>query len=218
MAAQYTEVTLQDMETFLKRGFRALRPQKGHSNGGEYYYDLQLSDAVHLRIWTSIRKSSDMGAGVGEDAIRVQMMGVKSNRPLMKGKAPIVKRTQGWKNSLQNRIEDAIEAYEEKPEYWDASGSKSPETPKTTEPSTSAPVPSGGPRATDPQLKYLGFLTSRIRSAEQWAPYAKMFPDLKWPFTRDDLRKLSIRQAATLIDLLKNSGGSRYADDYDYSR
>jgi len=112
MAAQYTEVTLEDMEKFLKRGFRALRPKQG-VQFGEYYYDLGVTDYLFIRVWSSVRRGTGTGAGVGEDAIRVQLMSVQTRRPAVRGKAPIVKRTQGWRNSLQNKIEDTLEAVEE---------------------------------------------------------------------------------------------------------
>lgn len=118
MAATYTEVTLDDMERFLKRGWRALRPHKDVSRG-ETFFDLKLSPNVVIRVWTSIFHGGS-SAGVGQDAIRIQLLSSKLNRPLMKGKAPIVKRTQNWRNSLQDRIEDAIETYEEKEDYWEA--------------------------------------------------------------------------------------------------
>lgn len=119
MAAQFTEVTLEDMEKFLKRGWRALRPKQG-TERGELYYDLSLSDHVVIRVWTSIHARQETGAGVGEDAIRIQLFSKTTKRPLMKGKAPIVKRTQGWRNNLQDRIEDYIQAYEEKDDYWES--------------------------------------------------------------------------------------------------
>lgn len=118
MAATFTEVSLEDMETFLKRAFRALRPKKG-TDRGEIYFDLSLSPNVVVRVWTSIRPHSGTGAGVGEDAIRIQLMYTTTKRPLLTGKAPIVKRTQGWKSNLQDRVEDMIEKYEEKDEYWE---------------------------------------------------------------------------------------------------
>ncbi len=119
MAAQFTEVTLDEMDRFLKRGWRTLRP-KPASERGEVYYDLSLSDNVVIRVWTSIGASRSSGAGVGEDAIRVQLFSNKTRRPLMKGKAPIVKRTQGWKDNLQDRIEDYMEKYDEKEEAIEA--------------------------------------------------------------------------------------------------
>lgn len=126
MAATYTEVTLDDMDKFLKRGFRALRPKQGVQNG-EYFYDLSLSDNVVARVWTSVRRGSGTGAGVGEDAIRVQLMGTVQKRPLMSGKAPIVKRTQGWKNTLQTKIEDLIETYEDRSGYWESRATGKPQ-------------------------------------------------------------------------------------------
>ena len=122
MAATYTEITLEDMEKFLKRGFRALRPKQELKNG-EIVYDLSLSGNVAIRIFTSIHRGSGMGAGKGSDSIKILLWGPKIRRPLTSGKAaPIVKRTEGWRNSLQSRIEDMMELYEEKEGYWESKG------------------------------------------------------------------------------------------------
>jgi hypothetical protein len=117
MAAQFTEITIEEMDKYLKRAFRALRPKQNQKHS-EYYYDLTLGPFVGVRVWTSVTRAG-VGAGVGSDAIRIQLISLKDERPLEKGKAPIVKRTQGWKNSLQDRIEDCIEKYESNHEFWE---------------------------------------------------------------------------------------------------
>jgi hypothetical protein len=111
MAATYTEVTLVEMETFLSRAFHALHPKKGVIRG-EVTIDLHLSPNVGVRVWTSIAERGTSGAGVGEDAIRVQLYNFSRQKPLKPGKAPIVKRTQGWRDSLREKIEAEIEAYD----------------------------------------------------------------------------------------------------------
>lgn len=118
MAATFTEVTLDDMDKFLKRGFRILRPAQGQQRG-EFYYDLRVGKFVGIRVWTSVSIHSGTGAGVGADAIRVQLISLKDKGPLERGKAPIVKRTQGWRNSLQNKIEELVEKYEEREDFWE---------------------------------------------------------------------------------------------------
>lgn len=118
MAAQFTAVTLEEMHKFLSRAFRAMTPTRG-TERGEVFYTLSLSDKVGVRVWTSIRPGSGTGADVGEDAIRIQLFSSRSNRPLKSGKAPIVKRTQGWRDNLQDRIEDEIESYHDKEDYWE---------------------------------------------------------------------------------------------------
>lgn len=118
MAAQYVEITLEEMEKFLKRAFRILRPKQSQQRG-EVCYDLKLGAFVGIRVWTSIRPGSGTGAAVGADAIRVQFVSLKDQGPLEKGKAPIVKRTQGWRDNLKDRVEDLIEKYEEKEEWWE---------------------------------------------------------------------------------------------------
>lgn len=117
MAAQFTPVTLEEMTAFLKRGFRALKPKVG-ANRGEIYFDLFLSEKAGIRVWTSIAAGREQGASSGQDAIRIQFYNFGQNRPLIPGKAPIVKRTQNWRDSLKDRIEDYIELFDDKEEYW----------------------------------------------------------------------------------------------------
>jgi len=121
MAAQYTQVSLDDMLAYLKRGFRALRPAS-HNLRGEVVVDLALNDAltIGIRVWTSIPSGGSHGVDVGADAIRVQFYNFAKQRPMLTGKAPIVKRTQGWRDNLKDRIEDIIEMYDEKEEYWES--------------------------------------------------------------------------------------------------
>lgn len=115
MAATYTEVSMADMETFLKRAFRALRPQRG-TDRGEYYFDMHLDNFARIRVWTSIHEGRGVSIGVGADAIRVQLLGQRA--PLVKGKAPIVKRTPNWRDNLRERIEEALEKYEDLQREW----------------------------------------------------------------------------------------------------
>lgn len=147
MAAEFTGVTLEEMDTFLKRAFRILRPKQGVAKG-EIFYDLSLAaGTIFIRVWTSIRPKSGSGAGVGEDAIRVTLV-TRGGRPLvMKGK--IVKRTQGWRGNLQDRIEGLLEDYESKTGYWKGRQQErdadSPENPEPTAPLPEpAPPPIGG--------------------------------------------------------------------------
>jgi hypothetical protein len=174
---RYVEVTLDDMERFLKRAFRALKPKRGESRG-EVYYDLNLSDGeVLIRVWTSIRPHSQAGAGVGEDAIRVTMI-TKGGKPLMpKGK--IVMRTKNWKNALQDRIEDLHEVYEDKAEYWknrrrdrdgEASGGDDAEAEvhRLEQENAEGPItgPRSGPKKTAPPASFEGGY--RNLGGDQW--------------------------------------------------
>jgi hypothetical protein len=188
----YVEVTLKEMETFLKRGFRALRPEQGLFKG-EITYDLSLSPSVAIRVYTSIRRSG-FAAGVGEDAIRVMFMGVKVDRPLVSGKAPIVKRTNNWRNALQDKIEDYLELYEEKAEYWDQRGSAEPGL--------------KGPLASEKQVKFILSMTARA-TEEQIVDAG-----LDWPVDPDVVKNLSSKEASNVITILLSHGlGNRYASN-----
>ena len=126
MAATYTPVSLEEMETFLKRAFRVLKPELRVDKGEKYFFlkvlkdDGHPSEAAGIRVWTSISARGDMGAGVGQDAIRVQLYSIRKDKPLKPGKAPIVKRTQGWRDSLHARIEDAMDDYDDHEEDIEA--------------------------------------------------------------------------------------------------
>lgn len=110
MAAMFTEVTLPEMDSFLRRAFRALKP-KPNTWRGEVAYDLFLSDKVVVRVYTSISPSRGVGADIGSDAIRVGLYST-NGRPLKSGKMPIVKRTQNWRDNLRERVEEAMEQYQ----------------------------------------------------------------------------------------------------------
>ena len=121
MSAQFTEITLEEMESFLKRGFRSLRPTRDKF-GGEYVFNLHITPNIGIKIMTSIQLGRGIGADVGADAIRVLFFHFGYNRPLIRGKAPIVKRTQGWKDNLTDRIEEYIEEYERRSIEWEEKG------------------------------------------------------------------------------------------------
>lgn len=114
MAAQYTQVTIEDMVGFLRRAFHALSPQKQIVVRGEIAILLPLSPKCEITVFTSITSGGSSAAGVGADAIRVGLY--RNGRPLQSGKLPIVKRTQGWRDNLRERIEDAMERYDEREE------------------------------------------------------------------------------------------------------
>ena len=116
--ARYVEVTLEEMESFLKRAFRALRPRRNKGRGGEVTFDLSLSDnhSILVRVYTSIYPGTGMGRGKGADSIKVVMLTDKG-KPLMPA-GKIVMRTKNWRTAIQDRIEDYLETYESKVEYW----------------------------------------------------------------------------------------------------
>lgn len=118
MPAVYTPISLPEMEKLITRAYRALAPRK-NTERGETYFDLTLSPKVAVRVWTSIGSGSGGSAAVGEDAIRVQLMYPHLRRPLKAGKAPIVKRTQGWRDNLQKAVAAEMEDYYDQEDYWE---------------------------------------------------------------------------------------------------
>ncbi len=114
-------VRLTEIEQYLKRAFRVLRPHRGPlAMGTEITIELSLSENVVIRVLTSVHRGQEVAAGTGKDAIRVGLF-VASGRPLKAGeKLPIVQRTEGWRDNLRKRIEAEIEEYDDREGYWES--------------------------------------------------------------------------------------------------
>lgn len=110
----FVNVTYSEIALFLKRAFRALDPKPGPVIRGEMTYLLTLSEHLVILVYTSVHEGTDQGAGVGADAIRVGPM-TRQLRPIRRGKFPIVKRTNSWKDTLRETIEDLILEYDHDP-------------------------------------------------------------------------------------------------------
>jgi hypothetical protein len=111
-------VSLDDIDKLLKRSFHSMRPKRGEY-GGAYYYDLGISDNVAIRVYTSVLVRSEMSRGSESKPMSVTLVAPKLKRRLESGKLPIAKRTQNWRTTLLDLIEDKIELYEEKEQYWE---------------------------------------------------------------------------------------------------
>ena len=110
-AATFTSISVADIRKFLSGAFHALDQWEDETTGGELTINLGLSDKVAIKVFTSVHAGREQAAGVGDDAIRVGLY--RGGRPLKSGKWPIVKRTQGWKENLRERVEDMVEVYDE---------------------------------------------------------------------------------------------------------
>ena len=171
MAATYTKFSIEDIDKFLKRGFRALRPRqfvdvfKGRR---EYAYDLKLADNVFIRVLTSVPEGRDLVRSKEARPMRIALMAgvpTRKGQPLTgKAKFPIIKRTQGWRSTLQRRIQEFIELYYDnedkftwiggkKQEEQDATDGKKPQEPSRREPPAveAAPDPADPEEADEPQ-------------------------------------------------------------------
>jgi hypothetical protein len=114
--SRFVEITLEDMEAFLKRAYRALHPKK-EIYKGQVVFHLSLSDnhQIFIRVYSSIFRDGIVRKK-GSDSIRVVMLTDK-NKALMPP-SKLVMRTTNWRNALQERIEDLLEIYESKVGYW----------------------------------------------------------------------------------------------------
>lgn len=116
-AATFTQITMDDMDKAIRRGFRALSPRKEKSRWGEWVYILTPDDDEPnnvIKVQTSIFDGAN-ARGEGEDSIRVTLINLKTDRPIA-GKMQRVHRTMNWRDNLRSRIEDAIEIFEDSKE------------------------------------------------------------------------------------------------------
>jgi hypothetical protein len=109
--AEYVQVTMDEMETYLNRAFYALHPKKSVVLGN-YVFDLHMSASIGIRVWSSIPAGAGVVKDVGETPIKVQLYSFRKGRQLKPGKAPMVKRVKGWRDNLRDRIEDEMQDYD----------------------------------------------------------------------------------------------------------
>lgn len=124
---RYVEITLEEMKTFLERAYHPLHPKQGRVQG-EIVFDLSLSDnhAIFVRVYTSLYAGTGVGKSSGSDSIKVVLLSDKGNALAPKSK--IVMRTKNWRSAVQDRVEDYLEMYEAKVDYWKERRLKSEKT------------------------------------------------------------------------------------------
>jgi hypothetical protein len=115
----FVNITYSEIALFLKRAFRALDPKPGPVIRGEMTYILKLSQNLVILVYTSVHQGAEDAAGLGADAIRVGPMTTRLT-PIRRGKFPIVKRTNSWKDTLRETVEDLILEYDHDPSMGSA--------------------------------------------------------------------------------------------------
>jgi len=111
--ATYTEATLEEWDTFLKRAFHALHPRQG-SSMGEVTYDLFLTPRVGIHVRTTVPTAGKQTRSSGTDIIQMIMYDFSKNKPIMpKSMILKVKRTQNWRDGVRDRIEKYMEMFDE---------------------------------------------------------------------------------------------------------
>ena len=114
LAANAVPVSLSEMDTVIRRAFRATKPRTEKTSWGEVVYILtpDNDDPTNvIRVQTSIFEG-EQARGAGEDSIRITLMSTRTNRPIA-GKVQRVHRVENWKDNLRKRIEEAIETFED---------------------------------------------------------------------------------------------------------
>ena len=110
MPTQYYPVTLTEMDTFLSvQSNGQARPES--YMGSEWFYQWDITDSLKVTVWTGIPAVSQQSRPVGQDAIRVTLLGkvgcTAQYKPICKVKR--VHRVKGWKVNLQSRLDSITE-------------------------------------------------------------------------------------------------------------
>jgi hypothetical protein len=115
----FVQMSYSDIKTYLTRAWSGFR-QRELVIRGERAIAVLFDEGGHIGalVFTSVGAGAETAAGKGADAIRVGFYNFKNNKPLMTGKFPIVKRTTGWKDSLDDRIQEHMDSYLDKEAYW----------------------------------------------------------------------------------------------------
>jgi hypothetical protein len=208
--AVFTPVTLDEIKKIVMNAFHALDPKLDNFRG-EACIDLFLNDdkSLAVRVMTSVRHGGYSGADVGADAMRVGIWGVKKGRFL--AKTTMVKRTPNWKDTLRERVEDALENYDDEQAKWDGMAA-----------SEGQRLPPGS-TATEKQVKYLQLLLRGMTNSEWLEANLDERFNLSDVPDENDLKGMRSTDASKLIDSLKSMGRGgggyggggyrRYADE-----
>ena len=110
MSTQYYPVTLQEMDTFISAYSNGLAKPDSYM-GSEWFYQWNITDSLRVIVWTGIPANSGHSRPVGQDAIRVTLLGKVGTtdryKPLAKQRR--VHRVKGWKANLQSRLDNITE-------------------------------------------------------------------------------------------------------------
>jgi len=117
--ATYTKFTLDELDQFLRRSFRALKPVRKEGTT-DYFYDLYLSQGIKIQVWTSIYKGDTEVKGTRRPPMKIVFVGRRGRIGPPKSDEIVVLRVRGWKDNLRERIEELVELYHVDPDGWDA--------------------------------------------------------------------------------------------------
>jgi hypothetical protein len=111
--ATYTEATLEEWDTFLKRAFHALHPRRSAAHG-EVIYDLFLTPRLSIQIRTTVPTEGAQTRKSGSDIIQVMPYDHVKNRIIAPSSMILkVKRTKNWRDGVRERVEKWMELFDE---------------------------------------------------------------------------------------------------------
>lgn len=115
MPATYTRITLDDMRATLKAERGWSEDNASHS-GGEIVFlrNLTTLPGVQIKVYTSIKPSTEGSRDCGKDAIRV--CAIRKVNGAWRGlvASARVNRTQNWRDNLMARIEEVFSLCKER--------------------------------------------------------------------------------------------------------
>ena len=100
---RYTPITIDELRPLFQKTDSQGRGWKEAVVGnGEVVFDFPFSPDCTIRVYTSIRASTEVVANVGNDAIRCCAFNPLTDQGLVK--APRVYRVEGWRDNLKERV------------------------------------------------------------------------------------------------------------------
>lgn len=103
MAERYTEISIEEMDNFLKED----KGWQKNISGYEYVYDYKMKHfPVLIKVMSSVSVVSAKGRNKGSDAIRVFAVQIDKNGKVIKGllSSKRVYRTENWRENLEKAV------------------------------------------------------------------------------------------------------------------
>jgi hypothetical protein len=104
MSATYCTITELEMDSIFQSEKNWIKEYTDYHSEIVYTKTLKSKPWIQVKVYSSLRKNNGVSAGVGQDAIRVCAINIKTNKGIIKSRR--INRVPNWEQRLKPRVEE----------------------------------------------------------------------------------------------------------------
>lgn len=104
MSNTYCTITELEMDAIFKAEKSWVKEYVGFHSEIVYTKNLKSKPWIQVKVYSSLKKSNGISAGVGKDAIRVCAINTTTNKGVIKSRR--INRVPGWEDRVKTRVEE----------------------------------------------------------------------------------------------------------------